>query len=362
MRTVGDVYRAMNELAPFDMAKKEDNVGLLIGSKDNPVSKVLLAMDATHKVIEEAIKIGAELIVTHHPIIFNPLARIESESVVYAMIRNGISAISAHTNLDIAGGGVNDCLAQRLGLENIRALDISRSRPYYKVVVFVPDTHLEAVYSAMSSAGGGSIGEYSGCAFTSDGEGRFMPNDKAEPFIGKSGVLEKVKETALEMVVSPDRLGDLLTAMKRAHPYEEPAHDVFHNHAAVFEDSMGRVGDLLAPVDPDSFAQQVKKALGVGAVKYTLGEQPISVVAVCGGSGGGYLRRAKSLGAQALVVGETRHKELLEANALGMTLIDAGHFCTETVVMEPLRNRLRLKLAGISIDVAASNTDPTRYK
>lgn len=361
MNKVGEFHDAIQSFAPFSTAESWDNVGLLIGGRGLPVTRALLALDLTGAVLEEAVRLRAELVITHHPVIFKPLAALDSASLAYRAVAAGISVISAHTNLDLAQGGVNDALAARLQLSNIRPLTEEHARPYHKIVVFVPVATAQEVYEAMATAGAGRDGGYSHCAFFARGEGRFLPLAGATPAVGEVGRLENVEEVRLEMLCTPDNSPAVISAMRAAHPYEQPAFDVLHSHARSQSLSLGRVGTTEKPVSPGDLAAFVRERLGAAGVRYVGGPGAITTVAVCGGSGGGLLRAARAKGAQALVTGEAKHNELLEAAELGLTLVDAGHFATENVVMEPLRRRLSELLPGAVITISSSCTDGLRY-
>lgn len=358
---VQDYVDVMEEIAPCSLAEDWDNSGLLIGSGHQRAERALLALDATLPVIQEAEQAGASLIVTHHPVIFEKLGRIPAESPAYHAIRQGIAVLCAHTNLDTAKGGVNDALAGRLGLHDISLLEENRSAPWNKLIVYLPATHAEAVYEALALAGAGRQGNYGGAAFFSPGEGRFLPLEGASPFLGQAGALERVEELRLEMLVSPDRLAAVIAALKKAHPYEEPAFDILETHSLRTGEGMARVGALEQALAPDDFAAYVKKQLGAGGIKYTAGNQKIQRVAVCGGSGGGFAARAARAGVQALVTGDVKHSQLLEAAALDLTLVDAGHYTTEAVVLPPLLERLQQALPGAEIAMARACADPARY-
>lgn len=361
MNKVGDFYDAIESFAPFHTAESWDNVGLLIGGRSLPVSRALLALDLTGAVLEEAKRLRAELVITHHPVIFKPLATLESGSLAYRAVAAGISVISAHTNLDLAQGGVNDALADRLQLADIRPLTEEQLQPWHKVVVFVPTAAAQEVYEAMAGAGAGRDGSYSHCAFFDRGEGRFLPLEGAAPAIGQVGALESVEEIRLEMLCAPQDTAAVVAAMRFAHPYERPAFDVLHNHGRYSSLSLGRIGNTEKPVSPCDFATFVRERLGAAGVRLVAGPGEITTVAVCGGGGGNLLQAAKARGAQALVTGEAKHNEILEATELGMTLVDAGHFATENVVMEPLRWGLSELLPGAVITISSSCTDGLRY-
>lgn len=361
MPTAKDIYRAIDGFAPFDTAEPWDNSGLLLGNMDAPVGGVLVALDATVPVADEARALGANLIVTHHPVIFDPVRRVDSDSALWRLIASGISVISAHTNLDMAPGGVNDALAQRLGLTDVRPFDTTRRVPFKKITVFVNTQAARAVYEAMSAAGAGALGNYSGCAFTVEGTGCFLPGEGAQPAIGRIGDLEQVRESRIEMLVAPERIGEVVAAMRAAHPYEEPAYDIFDDFACMREYAFGRIGELERDMAPADFARHVKGALGLSGLRFSEGTQPVRTVAVCGGSGAELLGEAHALGAQALVTGESRHHFWLEAAQRGVTLVDAGHFGTENVVVEPLAQRLRAVFPGLDVHVSGVCTDGVRY-
>jgi dinuclear metal center YbgI/SA1388 family protein len=358
---VQDYLNAVEAIAPFSLAESWDNPGLLIGSGHQQVRRALVALDATLAVIQEAQEAGADLIVTHHPVIYEKLGRISAESPVYQAIQKGIAVISAHTNLDTAKGGVNDALAARLGLKDVSLLEKTRTAFWKKVIVYVPTTHAEAVYNAMTQAGAGRQGNYAGAAFFSPGEGRFIPLEGANPFLGEVGGLEKAEELRLEMLVTPGCIDAVICAMRKAHPYEEPAFDILDTQAFSTDEGMARVGDLEQSFSPDEFAAYVKERLKVGGIKYVPGEKKIQKVALCGGTGGSFLARAAAAGAQALVTADVKHSQLLEAVRLGMTLIDGGHYATEAVVLPVLLEKLQQALPGAHIQISAHCADPARY-
>ncbi|WP_052446679.1 Nif3-like dinuclear metal center hexameric protein [Candidatus Soleaferrea massiliensis] len=361
--TVGDIYRTIDtKIAPFSLAESWDNPGLLIGGEELPVKKVLLAMDATDAVAEEAVSKRAELIVTHHPVIFSPIKRVEADSVVYKLIRNGISVISAHTNLDIAAGGVNDALAETLGLEQIEGFAQSGADTYYKLVAFVPSDHAAAVYRALRGAGAGTLGGYEGCAFSAEGTGCFEPRDGSNPFIGTAGKTQRVPETRLEMIVPPEKRAAVIAALHASHPYEVPAYDLFENHAVRGFRYMGRIGNLPEEMQPDDFAAYVGLKLGGVGVRCSPFGLPVRRVAVLGGSGADFLSQAKRAGADALVTADPKHHLFLEAAHIGVMLVDAGHFCTENVVMGRLCRSLREAFPQIEFEIAEQNTNPVRYR
>ncbi len=363
MATVGEIYGYIDRIAPFRQQEKWDNSGLLAGDKEQPVSKAMLALDITGEVVNEAIISGVRLIISHHPVIFNPVKSItaQSEPVVYKLIKHGISAICAHTSLDLANGGVNDILVRVLGLKNVKGLKNAGGDEYYKVVVFVPKHNADEVKNAMSAAGAGALGNYTECAFEVAGKGTFKPNEQARPFMGKSGILKEVKECRIEMICPKSRLSSVIATMKRVHPYEEPAYDIFVNHALKDSVSIGRVGELENPMTSTEFAAYVKEKLKAKSVRYTRGSAVVHTVAVCGGSGGEYLQNAVSSGAEAYVTGDVKHNVFIDAKNMDYTLVDAGHYATEMLAVSALKNRLQNQFSDVEFILGKASLETVNY-
>lgn len=360
MATARQIYDAIDQIAPYRYAEQSDNTGLMIEA-EREITKVLLALDVSHAVIDEALRTGAQLILTHHPLIFNPIKRLTHRDLAYRLISAGISCLSAHTNLDSAPGGVNDVLAQRLGLKNVRVFGDVTHEHYDKIIVFAPPFHAQLIHAVMAEAGAGQIGEYSDCAFLSEGTGLFRPSGAASPFIGSANELERVPEVKIEAICPREKTAAVIAAMKAVHPYEEPAFDIFENRALRTESAMGRIGELDAPIQPQAFAYFVGETLGSGSIRYTDGGRVIRRVAVCGGAGGSYFSRALSMGADAFVTADLRYYQAFDALNAELTLIDAGHFATETIVLAPLMAQLTPLFPDISFAVAQSNADGWQY-
>ena len=361
MTTIRAVFEAIDEFAPFSHQESWDNSGLLVGDPHTPVTKAVVTLDITKAVVKEAKDEGAQLIVSHHPVLFHPAKTFLSDSVPYQLAAAGIGAICAHTSLDLAAGGVNCCLANRLGLTDQRPFLRENTRFYRKLVVFCPHEYTNRIHSAMKEAGAGTLGDYAGCAFVSPGEGRFLPLDEAKPFLGKPGEWEYAKEDRLEMICPPSKVEAVLSAMRKAHPYEEPAFDVFETTALADSDSLGLIGCLDSEQQPEEFAGYVGECLRCGGLRYVPGQRPVKRVAVLGGAGGDTVTKAVALGVDALVTGEAKHHQLLEAMEAGLTLVDAGHFSTEDVVVEPLCSRLAARFPQVTFHKSAVCEDPARY-
>lgn len=362
MITVKDIYDYLNELAPFAFTDKFDNTGLLIGDFNEEITKILLALDITSDITDEALNRDFDLIISHHPVIFNPIKRLDNDNPACRLVRYLINAIALHTNLDMANGGISDIMAELLGLENTgEILEPVHKNPYKQVVVFVPKENVNKVYDAMTKAGAGEIGYYKGCSFSVNGEGCFQPIKGANPHKGAVGKLEKVEEVRLEMLVSPSKLKAVIKAMVDAHPYEEPAYQILDNHAIYEEIGYGRICELEEEIDAKTLAEKVKQAYNCSVVRYVDGEKPIKRVALCSGSGGGNYELAYQKGVDAYITGDIKHDQWIGANNLGLTLIDGGHFHTENIVLQYLQKKIKKRFPSIKVEIAKFNFDVVKY-
>jgi len=366
---VRDVVRWMEEWAPPALAEPDDKIGLQVGSMSQEVTRICVALDVTEAVVDEAIAQGAEMIVAHHPMIFRPLKAIRTDHpegrIMQKLLKAEIAVFAAHTNLDTAEGGVNDMLAGALGLRNCVPLRKGWSETLYKVIVYTPHSHADQVSAAMFEAGAGHIGKYSHCGFTVPGEGTFLPGEDAKPFLGVAGRVERAEEARFETVVPASRKDAVLAAMKKAHPYEEVAYDVYRLEVPGSQYGLGRIGTLPAPVTLREFAEQVKLAFGLSGIRYVGdGESKVRRVAVLGGSGRSYVRDALSGGADVFVTGDLDHHTSLDAWAAGLSLIDAGHHI-EQIMKKGVAERLneRITREGIAAEAYASplSTDPFTF-
>lgn len=363
MITAGDITAYLSELAPPALAESYDNVGLLVGAPAQEVTKAVIALDITSAVIDEAVGLGAQLIISHHPVIFHPVKKLPSQgrgAIPYKLARYGLSALCMHTNLDIADGGVNDCLAEVLGVEGCSVLDTTGSAGYKKIVVFVPITHAEKLRQAMAEAGAGRYGLYDSCAFETKGRGSFRPLPGAKPYTGCINKIEFTDETRLEVVCEAAKVNQVVAAMKLAHPYELPAYDIFEDEALGRPYGIGRVGDLPQPMSLEKFAELVKERLHCGSLRAILpSPKEVKRVALCGGAADESLTEAAvRKNADILLVGEMKHSAMVEARELGQNVLIAGHFATEDVICTRLQSLLSQRFSGCEFIVAKSNTDP----
>jgi len=338
MPTVQDIASALEAWAPAASKLDYDNVGLQVGHSNREVKRVLVALDLTPPVIEEAVKLSAEVIVTHHPLFFRPQNRLVGidpiGGMVLRMAEQGIAYYAIHTNLDVAHGGVSFALAEKLGLDEIRFLDPAEG-DLVKLVVFVPETHAEAVRLAVAEAGAGRIGDYEACSFETKGTGRFRPRPGSNPHVGEpGGSTQSVEEVRLEVEVLRWTLARVLEAVRTAHPYEEVAHDVYPMEQSASRIGSGAIGTLPEAMPLEDFLARVSERLSAEALRYSgNSEQSIKNVAVCGGSGSSLIRRAMAEGADAFVTADITYHRFFETidpdGRHRMALVDPGHYETE---------------------------------
>lgn len=350
--TVRDVWRALDDHFPFAHRADWDNVGILLGDPGAPVRSVLVALDATPAVLSTLRRRPADLLVTHHPVVFRPLPAIRPDrpeaAAAYALLRAGVAAISAHTNADVAPRGVSHAMARRLGLRGIRPLIPGEpSSDACKVVVFVPGSHADAVLAAAAGAGAARIGDYQRCSFRSEGTGTFLPREGADPYLGAPGREERVPEVRLETVAAGSLLPAVLRAVRAAHPYEEPAIDVVPLRGAALGGGVGAVGDLPGPEPLADALERVRGALRPSWVRVAgPRRKTVRRVAIVGGSGAEFAGAAREAGADLYVTGDVKYHQALEAEAAGMPVADIGHGSGERWILPEFRRVLRARFPG----------------
>lgn len=365
---IHDLIGLLNTLFPPELAEDWDNVGLQVGDPSALLVKGLVALDPGMEAITAVSDSSAQVLITHHPLLFHGLKRLtpddESGRIVWSAIKNGIAVISVHTNLDSAQPGLNTWLAERLGILEAEPLKPVAGQ-LLKLVVYVPVEHAEQLMDDLFAAGAGSVGDYDQCSFQVPGTGTFRPGPEATPFIGERGRREHVQEIRLELVVPRSRLSKVLQRLFKVHPYEEVAYDLIPLVNQQTDAGLGRIGRLPEPQPLQAFVAQVKAALGCASLR-VVGRQdlPVSKVAVCGGSGGGLIPAASRAGADVIVTGDVKYHEARSAEALGIAVIDAGHFATEQLMIAELTQLLNHS-AGVrgwevSFEAFSKETDPFR--
>lgn len=366
---IKDIAARIDELIPLKLAQDWDNVGLLIGDSQKNVKNVLLTIDITRDVVAEAKELETDLIVSYHPVIWDGLKKITAEGpagVVYDLIRSGIAVFSIHTALDAAVGGVNDGLAEIIGIVNSEPIGDYVANPAvdnYKLIVFVPVKSVAKVSNAIFAAGAGAIGNYSHCGFAAEGTGTFLPQKGAKPAIGKRGKLEKVDEIRFETIVPGARLNDVVAAMKKAHPYETPAFDVFKLRDTEVPFGLGRIGELAKPTRIKQIIERIKKVTGAKAVGL-VGEQNRLVrrAAVCAGSCGKIINSVIAARADLYLTGELKHHQALAAQEAGLTCICLSHTVSERFILKKFTKQLQKKIKTVKINISKKDSDPFKWK
>ena len=345
MTRVREIQEAVEGIAPASLAADWDNAGLQVGDPDAEVTRVLVALTPLPEVFEEAEETGVDLLLFHHPLIFRPLGSVNTGSypgdLVARAIRGGMAVHAAHTNYDAAPGGVSVALAEALGLVGPLEVVVPTGS-MRKIVVFVPEPDADAVAEALSGAGAGRIGDYTRCTFRSPGTGTFFGGEGTDPYAGEKGRLESVSELRLETVVPAHLAPKAVAAVRAAHPYEEPAFDLYPVDGHPEGCGYGRLGRLSEPLSPGEFAGYVSDALGfpVRLVSDPAPGRPVRRVAVLGGSGGSFIKQAAASGADAYVTGDLSYHDALLAESMGLVAVDAGHAATELPSLVPLARRL----------------------
>lgn len=323
-----------DRLYPFALAEEWDNVGLIVGDSKADVSGVLFCLDVTHDVLDEAIAEQCNVLVTHHPLIFRAVKRINAAELQGGLIakalKHGIHLVSLHTNLDSAAGGLNDTLCESLELVDTKPLVDSGHERFFKLAVFVPPDHADKVRAALCAQGAGVIGNYEQCTFSTPGQGTFLPVEgRTNPFSGTPGKLEHASEVRLEVILRREIAGRVIGALHEAHPYEEVAYDLVPLHNKEKGTGLARIGRLETPEPFSEFVKRVQ-ALGI-LVTRVLGDdaKPIRKVALCSGAGADFLPNAISAGADVYLTAEIKHHLGLAAAHKGMALVETDHYTLE---------------------------------
>ncbi|OGO78675.1 MAG: Nif3-like dinuclear metal center hexameric protein [Clostridiales bacterium GWB2_37_7] len=358
------IANMIEELAPKRLAEAWDNVGLLVGDGSSKIQKILVCLDATEWVIEEAIEQGADMIVCHHPIIFGGIKRITADTVLgrklIRLISKSISVYCAHTNYDIAKEGLNDIFAKRLGFNSFSLIEPTQTEKLYKIIVYIPQGHEDKIFNALMKAGAGHIGNYSSCSFRTEGMGTFLPQEGTQPFIGQVGKLEMVHETKLGTIVPQSLLNKTIKALIKAHPYEEPAYDIMPLENKGDSLGLGRIGELEQETTLAIYADHVKTALNIDKVRIAGNpNQKIKKVAMLNGAGNKFVSAARFAGADVFVTGDMQYHEMADAVEAGISIIDAGHFATEGIMIPAMADYLRNKCLeqGYLVEILESRSN-----
>lgn len=366
---LADIIDVLDAAYPPGLAQGWDSVGLVCGDPSEVVAAVTIAVDATPAVLAQVPDRG--LLLAHHPLLLRGVDSVSADTakgaLIHSMIRTGRALFTAHTNADSASPGVSDALAEALGLEVADVLSPVPVGPELdKWAVYVPTGDPEAaaaIRAAMFSAGAGQIGDYSQCSWSVAGIGQFLPNDGAAPAIGTVGSLEQVAEDRVEMVAPASRRSAVLSALRSAHPYEEPAFDLIAMKRAPGDVGLGRIATVPSPEPLSEFVSRVRDGLpdtswGVRACGDAAA--PVSRVAVCGGAGDSLLTEVVAAGVDAYVTADLRHHPADEHRRVSdVALVDVAHWASEYPWCGQAAKVLREHFgASLTVTVSDVRTDP----
>ncbi|MFZ4509136.1 MAG: Nif3-like dinuclear metal center hexameric protein [Fimbriimonas sp.] len=338
-----EILRALEEIAPARLAFEWDRIGLQVGDPDAQIEHAIVSLDRSQAAVQYAVEQEAQLLLAHHPLIFSPLNKVLTSDHVGAtitrLIRHQIAFVAAHTNWDAADGGINDALADRLGLFDCEKFGSASVVPSWTFVGFVPPSHLEEVLRALEGAGCGRIGAYTGCAYLGQGIGRFEPTPDAKPYTGSIGHRSEVPEVRFEVRLPDGHAERAVAAYRRAHPYESPAFDVIRRGDEPPQPG-GRIGQLHSPMALRDFVTFVDDRLQSPSLAWGDPARLVRRVAVVGGAADGEWIHALRAGADVFVTGEVKQHVALEASESGLAILSSGHYATEQPGMANLRDRL----------------------
>ena len=366
---IKDIAEAVEKIAPLKLAQDWDNVGLLIGDKNRDVKKILLTIDITREVVAEAKKSKTDLIVSYHPVIWDGLKKITTDGpsgVVYELIRSQIAVFSIHTALDSAVGGVNDGLAEIVGIVDGKPIGDYFDSPAgenYKLVVFIPAESVAKVSNAVFAAGAGVIGNYSNCSFAAEGTGTFLPLASAGPAIGKKGKFEKVPEVRFETIVPAEKLANVIATMKKAHSYETPAFDCYKLYDSPAQFGLGRIGKLARPMRIQKIVERIKKETKAKAIGVVGDEKRlVRKAAVCAGSCDKIINLVIAEKCDLYLTGELKHHHALAAQETGLTCICLSHTVSERFILKKLAKQLQNQIKQVNIKISKKDADPFKWK
>jgi len=362
---ISDLTNYIETIAPLAMQESYDNAGLIVGDRQSEVTGVLISLDVTEEVIDDAIAQGCNLIVAHHPFVFGGIKKFTGanyvERTLIKAIKNDVAVYAAHTNLDnMLNDGVNAKIAEKIGLRNVRILSPMQGK-LCKVSVFVPNAQAEQVRNAMFEAGAGCIGNYDSCSYNVVGQGTFKAGEGCNPFAGKKGELHFEAETRIDTIVPQHLLGKTIGAMLAVHPYEEPAYDVYPLANDYQQAGSGIIGELDEPEGAIDLLKRVKKIFGCGCVRHTgLPAKPVSKIAVCGGAGSFLIKDAMRAGADMLITADVKYHQFFDAE-YPFVLADIGHYESEQFTKELFYELLTRKFSNFAVRLTKVNTNPIKY-
>ncbi|KAA9039203.1 Nif3-like dinuclear metal center hexameric protein [Ginsengibacter hankyongi] len=361
---IAEVIKCLEDLAPVSLQEGYDNAGLIIGSANDDCEGIITTLDVTEEVIAEAVSKKCNLIVAHHPIIFKGLKKLNGknyvERSVIAAIKNNIGIYAIHTNLDNVINGVNYTIAQKLNLQNVEVLS-PKENTLKKLVTFSPNANAEEIRNALFTAGAGTIGKYSECSYNIEGMGTFKAGDEAEPYVGDIGRRHSENETRIEVIFPSYLQEQIIQSLKKSHPYEEVAFDIYplSNHRN--DVGSGLVGNFKEPVSGQDLLSLLKTRFGLSVVRHTtLPGKKITKVAVCGGAGSFLIPAAKAAGVDVYITSDVKYHEFFDADST-ILLADIGHYESEQFTIDLLADIIRQKFPNFAVLKTETKTNPVHY-
>lgn len=364
MVKIKDITQYLEQFAPLHYQESYDNSGLLTGDEDWQVKGVLLSLDCTEQVVKEAIETDSKLIISHHPIWFRSLKKLTGKSYVertiIKAIKNDVAIYAIHTNLDSVKPGVNEKLAQKLGLIDLEIL-APRSSNLMKLVTFCPKENTRQVLNTLHNAGAGAVGNYRDCAFVIEGKGTFRPNELADPYIGQANTLEKVTEERIEVIFPKHLQQRILESLLKAHPYEEVAY-YFQELANINQDvGSGMTGFLKTSLSQKKFLQHLRNCLSTPCIKHSeLSDKPVNKIGICGGAGSFLINHAIRSSCDAFVTSDLKYHEFFDADGK-ILLADVGHYESEVSTKDLLSDIITKKFPKFAVRLSKIDTNPIRY-
>jgi dinuclear metal center YbgI/SA1388 family protein len=362
--TIREIVSYLEQIAPPTYQEDYDNAQLITGNPQADVTAVLCTLDATEQVVQEAIALGCNLIIAHHPIVFKGLKSLTGknyvERTIILAIKHDIAIYAIHTNLDHVAHGVNKKICEKIGLSNTKIL-APKKAILSKLVTFTPKEATEPVLKALFDAGAGEIGEYASCSFLVEGQGTFTPSLNAQPHIGTRGIPHQESETRIEVLLPSHLENAVIKALKKAHPYEEVAYYLTRLENEHQEVGAGMVGELTESMSEDAFLAHLKKSMNLNVLKHThLLNTSVKKVAVCGGAGIFLLSQAKKSGAQFFITSDVKYHEFFDAENQ-LVICDIGHYESEIYTKELLADILSQKFTNIALYLTKVVTNPITY-
>ncbi|MBR8535104.1 Nif3-like dinuclear metal center hexameric protein [Carboxylicivirga sediminis] len=364
MVQIQNILNELEQFAPSALKEDFDNVGLLVGNAAAEATGVLITLDITEKVMDEAIDLGCNLVVAHHPIMLSGLKKINghnaTERIVIKAIQHNIAIYASHTNADSVINGVSGRMCEKLGLQNCKIL-APKKESLLKLVTFVPADHAEKVREAVFAAGAGQIGNYDACSYNVNGQGTFRAGDNTKPYVGEKGQIHTEAEVRVETILPAYLKGKVVSALWKAHPYEEVAYDLYPLANEWPSAGIGMVGDLPDEVDEATFLNRIKNTFKAKCIRYTnLLNKPVRRVAVCGGSGSFLLGKAIAEKADVFITGDFKYHQFADAEDR-ILIADIGHFESEQYTKEVFFELLTKKFSNFAIHLSNVNTNPVNY-